>query len=207
MLNIGRVKKRCFLILFTVLAGAAGPAAQAVDFDKERDDRVKESIDYLYYEIRDPAETGQTLKQSLDAATPVVKNGVKRHGENRWMIRWQTVTRPEGDLCTVEDVTVNLNALILLPELASADPEVQKAFNQYVALLQEHLLLHYVIAIQAANRIELDIINLPPAPDCETLQQQADDAARSVIKQHREKEQQLDEVTNYGAEQGVVLED
>ncbi|MDO3385365.1 DUF922 domain-containing protein [Gilvimarinus sp. SDUM040013] len=168
---------------------------------------VRETIDYVYYEIADPAINGKTLKHSLDTASPVVKAGVKRHGENRWLMRWKPQTQIAGDVCKITDVVVDLDALILLPELASQDDAVQQKFNGYVELLQEHLLLHYIIAIQAANKIELDITNLEPGVDCDSLLQQADDTAKAIVAQYREKEQGLDEMTNFGAEQGVVLKD
>ncbi|MDO6746607.1 DUF922 domain-containing protein [Gilvimarinus sp. 1_MG-2023] len=199
-------KKTCAPHLLMMLTVGFSCLAQALDFSVEREDNVEESIDYIYYEIEDPALTGQSLKQSLDAATPVVKAGVKRHGENRWLIRWQSTTQQQESSCKVTDVSVTLNATVLLPELSASEPEIQSTFNDYVAALQEYLLLHYVVALQAANKIELAILNLPPASDCKVLEQQADEKARAIVKEHREKGQSLDAMTDYGVKQGVVLE-
>lgn len=192
------VKRAAVYSLAALPLWGAGTLAQA---------EVQESIDYLYYEIADPAETGKSLKHSLDAATPVVKQGVKRHGETRWLMRWHTWTEMDEGSCKISRVKVDLNATVLLPEMVSKKPEVQQTFNRYVEVLQEHLLLHYMVAIKAANQIELDITNLPPAADCDSLEQQADALANAIVKETRVTEQGLDDMTDYGAKQGVVLED
>lgn len=166
---------------------------------------VNETIDYHYYEIEDPALTELSLAESLDKASPVEHESRTLHGFNRWSIRWQVWTQPTDSGCAIKDVKVDLDSLMQLPELVSESAEVQQAFNDYVEVLQRHLIGHYVVAIQAANKIDIRLLKLEPMESCEALTRHADEIAEAIVAEHREKEAAFDKMTDYGAEQGVSL--
>ncbi|WP_041521700.1 DUF922 domain-containing protein [Gilvimarinus agarilyticus] len=167
---------------------------------------VSEIIDYIYYELE---ESGKALplKEQLDAATPIERDGRKLHGETRWRLDWRFATeQTEDGRCAISDININLDALIYLPELGyDAPAELQAEFNRYAEALQRHQIGHYIVAIQAANKIDVRLTYMEPAPDCDTARQQAEAMASQIEQEHRDKELAFDEQTRYGAEQGVSL--
>lgn len=168
---------------------------------------IREMLDYAYYEVPDPAQSEMSLREALDSASPITEGERKLHGYNRWTINWHLEVAEQETSCGVDDVTVDLDTLMQLPALVSEDDELQQSFNDYVEKLQRHLVGHYVVAIQAVNKIELQVSQLPPAENCEALEQQVDILAESIVSEHREKARAFDEMTDYGAEQGVSLPD
>jgi len=164
---------------------------------------VSEIIDYTYYELEESG-AGQTLKQQLNAATPITRDGRKLHGDTRWKLDWSFDTEAlEGDTCKTTDIDIHLDALIRLPELGYNDDQLQPEFNRYVEALQRHQIGHYIIAIQAANKIDVRLTYMEPVKGCETARAQAEAMAVEIEKEHREKEIAFDEKTRFGAEQGV----
>ncbi|UTF58751.1 DUF922 domain-containing protein [Gilvimarinus sp. DA14] len=166
---------------------------------------VREMLDYIYYDVPDPALSDMTLAQSLDAATPIEYGERPLHGYNRWSIRWHLDFAESERECSIEAITVDLDTLMQLPQLKSSDAEVQARFNEYIEHLQRHLVGHYVVAIQAANKIELKLGQLAPAENCDALQARADQLAEAIVQEHRDKAIAFDKMTDYGAQQGVVV--
>lgn len=164
---------------------------------------VSEIIDYTYYELEE-AGAGQPLKAQLDAATPIARDGRKLHGDTRWKLDWRFSTAAMDDgRCKITDIDINLDALIRLPELGYKDAELQTEFNRYAEALQRHQIGHYIIAIQAANKIDVRLTYMEPATDCEAARDQAEAMAADIEQEHREKAIAFDQQTRYGAEQGV----
>ncbi len=168
---------------------------------------VREMFDYIYYDVPDPSVSDTTLAQSLDAATPIEYGERPLHGFNRWSLRWHLDFAESEQACGVASVTVDLDTLMQLPQMVSASAEVQARFNAYIEKLQRHLVGHYVVAIQAANKIELKLSQLTEAPSCDELEARADSIAEAIVAEHRDKEKAFDEMTDYGAQQGVVVPD
>ncbi|BFM22155.1 DUF922 domain-containing protein [Gilvimarinus japonicus] len=164
---------------------------------------VSEIIDYTYYEL-DEAGASQPLKEQLDAATPIQRDGRKLHGDTRWNLDWSFSTEAlEDKTCKISDIDINLDALIRLPELGYEDAERQAEFNRYAEALQRHQIGHYIIAIQAANKIDVRLTYMEPAESCDVARTQAEAMAVAIEKEHREKEIAFDKQTRFGAEQGV----
>lgn len=164
---------------------------------------VSEIIDYTYYKLKQN-NAGQTLQQQLDAATPIERDGRKLHGDTRWRLNWSFNTEAQEDgRCTLSDINIHLDALIYLPELDYRDAELQVEFNRYAEALQRHQIGHYIIAIQAANKMDTRLTYMEPSSDCDTARDQAEAMAVEIEREHREKAIAFDKKTRYGAEQGV----
>ena len=167
---------------------------------------VSEIIDYTYYELEESGKT-LALKEQLDAATPIERDGRKLHGDTRWRLDWRFAASEADDRsCTISDIDIHLDALIYLPELGyDAPAELQAEFNRYAEALQRHQIGHYIIAIQAANKIDVRLTYMEPVANCDTARQQAEAMASQIEQEHRDKELAFDQQTRYGAEQGVSL--
>jgi predicted secreted Zn-dependent protease len=166
---------------------------------------VSELIDYTYYELPESG-AGQPLKEQLDAATPIERNGRKLHADTRWRLDWRFNTEPQTDgPCTITDIDINLDALIRLPELSYTDAELQGEFNRYVEALQRHQIAHYIIAIQAANKINVRFTYGDFPRECKQARAKAEALAAAIEQEHRAQEIALDAQTRYGAEQGAPL--
>ncbi|HEY7883923.1 MAG TPA: DUF922 domain-containing protein [Cellvibrionaceae bacterium] len=160
---------------------------------------LSETVDYNYYEVS--AEVGATgLMEHLNSASPVRRGDKVFHAHTDWDIDWQFDWQSENEQCRIVDVTVSLDAIILLPAMSSADADLQQQFNTYVAELQRHETGHYTIAVQAANAIVLQLERLA-AESCSVIEEQANQLALAIIDAHVLKEKEYDRVTRHGADQ------
>lgn len=164
---------------------------------------VSEIIDYTYYELSESGR-GQPLKAQLDAATPIERDGRKLHGDTHWKLDWRFNTEAlEDGRCKITDIDIHLDALIRLPAIGYQNAELQTEFNRYTQALQRHQIGHYIVAVQAANKIDVRLMYMEPVKNCEAARDQAQAMAVDIEKEFREKDIAFDEKTDYGAEQGM----
>lgn len=161
---------------------------------------VYETIDYLYYEVNSEANK-QTLDERLNTASPILVNEKVQHSFTRWDVTWEVeAITPPDTFCSVGKVKVKLHALIQLPELVGEEnAPLQKEFNAYAVKLQAHEVGHYMLfAIQAANEIDVRLMNMEPAKSCKLLEEQVNKKAKSILKDYLNKEEKFDITTNFG---------
>ncbi|EJE54683.1 putative secreted Zn-dependent protease [Acidovorax sp. CF316] len=152
-------------------------------------------------------QTGQTLRQALQAATPIVVDGRRFHGYTRWHVRWSyRWWREASGRCAITEVTTRLSTEVQLPELHNASPQQQAAFDRYLRALAQHEQGHAQFGRDAAQAIDQGIARLPAAADCATLEREADALGRRLLQEHVEREKQYDRGTGHGATQGARLE-
>lgn len=157
------------------------------------------------YPVR--AQPGETLRQALNAATPITEGGQRFHGYTRWNVRWTfRWWREASGRCTITEVTTRLRTQVQLPELRSATPAQQAVFDRYLSALSRHEQGHVQFGRDAAQAIDEGIAALPAAPDCATLERQANALGHRLLREHAEREQQYDRDTRHGASQGARLE-
>jgi len=162
---------------------------------------LSETVDYQYYEISAEPGAGE-LMDRLNSASPVRRGENVFHAHTDWDIDWQFDWQSDNGQCRIVDLTVNLDAIILLPAMSSTDADLQRQFNQYVAELQRHETGHYTIAVQASNAIIFQLGRLA-ADDCSLIEEQANQLALAIIDEHVAKEKEYDRVTRHGADQGA----
>ncbi len=149
----------------------------------------------------------QSLRQALNAATPIAVDDQRFHGYTRWNVRWAfRWWREASGRCTITEVTTRLRIEMQLPELRSATPAQQALFDRYLRALSRHEQGHAQFGRDAAHAIDRGIANLPAAPDCATLDREANALGRRLIGEHVEREKQYDRDTGHGATQGAKLE-
>ena len=153
------------------------------------------------------AQPGQTLRQALWAATPITVDGQRFHGYTRWNVRWTfRWWREASGRCVITEVTTRLHTEAQLPELQAASPEQQAAFDRYLRALSDHEQGHVQIGRDAAQNIDQGIRQMPAAPDCATLEREANALGHRLLQDHVAREKQYDQRTRHGATQGARLD-
>jgi predicted secreted Zn-dependent protease len=154
------------------------------------------------------ARPGQTLREALNAATPITSGGQRFHGYTHWNVRWNFWWQQDGaGRCRITRVSTRLQSRIQMPELATGTVAQTAAFARYHAALYQHELGHVEFGRKAAQAIDRGIAALPPAPDCPTLEQQANALGQRLLAEQAQQERDYDQRTRHGATQGALLTD
>ena len=95
---------------------------------------------------------------------------------------------------------------VQLPELQAASPQQQAAFDRYLRALSDHEQGHVQIGRDAAHAIDQGIRQMPAAPDCATLEREANALGHRLLQDHVTHEKQYDQSTRHGATQGARLD-
>jgi len=178
-----------------LLAGALPPAALA---------EVRDSIDYSYYEVQ--VFDGPSLGTQVRAASPIREGGQVSFGNTRWNVRWDLRWNSEASgRCRLTSVIVTLRSRMLLPQLRGASARQTAAFERFMAALRLHENGHYAHGQRAAREIERNLLALPPAASCATLEAQANESGRRSIARHADLDIQYDRETSHGRTQGAYL--
>ncbi len=153
------------------------------------------------------AHPSETLRQALNAATPITTNGQRFHGHTRWNVRWTFRWQSEASgQCRITEVTTRLRTEVQLPELRRATPSQQAVFDRYVPALSRHEQGHVQFGRDAARAVDQGIAQLPAASNCAALERQANELGHRLLREHAEREKQYDRDTRHGASQGAKLE-
>ena len=73
-----------------------------------------------------PIQPGQTLRQALHAATPILVDGRRFHGYTHWNVHWNFWWHSEASgRCRITRVTTRLRTRIQMPELHAGSPAQQ----------------------------------------------------------------------------------
>jgi predicted secreted Zn-dependent protease len=164
-----------------------------------------EHLDYSYYEV--PYYRGMSLRELLNAASPVHGDGRTYHAHTDWHVYWHFQYRrlPDGS-CAIESAHTELTATIILP--APSDPAIahDPAFVAYLAALKVHEQGHYHIGLSTAAAIDQGILALPAADECAALGVAANELGNAQITQARTVETNYDRDTGHGRTQGAALD-
>ena len=153
------------------------------------------------------AQPGQSLRQALHVASPIVVAGRQFHGYTRWQVRWSyRWWREASGRCTITEVTTRLSTEVQLPQLHSATPQQRAVFDRYLRALAQHEQGHAQFGRDAAHAIDQGIARLPAAADCATLERDADALGRRLLKEYVQQEEEYDRSTGHGASQGARLD-
>lgn len=179
-------------LVLALIAGTGGAAAEVI-----------EAVSYKNYPVQPP--TG-TLREALNSATPVRRDGQSFHASTHWNLRWDLRWYEEpGGGCAVTAATTWLDAEILLPALAAADKETSSRFARYLKSLRAHEDGHVELGRAAAHLLQRRLRELPPAGACALLAARAGQLAREVLDAARRDELAYDRSTGYGHSQGAWL--
>ena len=109
-----------------------------------------------------PIQPGQTLRQALHAATPILVDGRRFHGYTHWNVHWNFWWHSEASgRCRITRVTTRLRTRIQMPELHAGSPAQQAQFARYARALHQHEQGHVQFGRSAAQAIDRGIAALP----------------------------------------------
>jgi len=103
-------------------------------------------------------------------------------------------------------VTTRLRTRIQMPELHAGSPAQQAQFTRYARALHQHEQGHVQFGRSAAQAIDQGIAALPEAPDCPTLERQANALGQRLLAEQAAQEKEYDRTTQHGATQGTRLD-
>ena len=153
------------------------------------------------------AEPNQSLREALNAATPILVNGKRFHGYTRWYVRWQFQWAPDPQgRCRITKVNTRLTTEVQLPDLRRGTEAQQARFDRYLPALSQHEQGHVQVGRDAAQTIDRAIADMPAAADCATLERNANTLGQALLQEHVEREKQFDVTTGHGATQGALLD-
>lgn len=165
---------------------------------------LAEQLTYTHYEV--PVHPGWSLRQALNAASPVRSNGAIFHAYTRWNVNWHYHYQRANDaLCRMDSVHTTLTVTMTLPQPSAPALAHDAVFVAYLAALRRHEQGHYEIARRAAAAIDAGILALPGQDSCDALGAAADAFASAQLAQARESEQRYDRATGSGRTQGAFL--
>jgi predicted secreted Zn-dependent protease len=165
---------------------------------------LAERLEYSRYVV--PMQKGRSLRELLNAASPVHTDGRTYHAHTEWHVDWHYhYTLQPGGGCRIDSVHTLLTATITLP--APADPALadSPAFVTYLGALQRHEQGHYAIGRSAAAAIDQGLLALPAQDSCAVLAAAADAFANQALARARDTEARYDRDTGHGRTQGAVL--
>lgn len=166
---------------------------------------VQEEHTHVPYPVH--ARPDQSLRAALNDATPITWGGQRFHGYTQWNVDWKFGWQPEASgRCRISRVTTRLHTHIQLPALHTSTPAQEARFRRYSQALHAHEQGHVQFGRQAAQAIDQGIAALPDAPDCPTLQRQANALGQRLLAEQVAREQAYDRDTGHGATQGARLD-
>ena len=152
-------------------------------------------------------QPGQALRQALNAATPIREGGQRFHGYTHWNVHWKFWWRHDAaGRCRITRVHTRLSTRIQMPELHTGSGAQHARFARYARALRQHEQGHVQFGRQAAQSIDQGIAALPEAPDCPTLERQANALGHRLLAAQAALEKAYDRDTRHGATQGAQVD-
>lgn len=151
---------------------------------------------------------GQSLRDAINAATPIHQDGKRFHGYTAWNVDWQFWWHSDASgQCRITRVHTQLATTVQMPQLQGGTADQQAAFERYAKALRQHEEGHVQWGQKAAQAIDQGIAKLPEAANCSALEQNANALGQRLLQAHVEREKEYDRSTRNGATQGAQLDD
>ena len=165
---------------------------------------VSQQLRYNYYSVM--PRSGETLMSALSRSSDIRQGGNIFHGYTRWSVYWYYNTEETANRhCRLDEVRVEIEGSITLPQLDGGTPSMRRRFNEYVAALHRHELGHFAFAQQAGEEIDRALQVTGEATGCRELKDQANDSAYRILNRYQQQEDAYDRETQHGRTQGAWL--
>lgn len=129
-------------------------------------------------------------------------------GHTDWKVKWRYDYRRKNGQCAVTHVRVSARITYSLPrwpDAETAPPELRAKWERMLDVLTLHEANHGGHAITAAERIEREFLDLPPAEDCDALKETLDIIGKHHIREAGKMDDAYDERTDGGKTEGLSL--
>lgn len=182
--------KRCWWWMLLCVVGVASA-------------EVSQQLRYDYYNVKPRA--GETLMSALSRSSDIRQGGNIFHGYTRWSVYWYyKVEKTANRLCRLDEIRVEIEGRITLPQLDGGTASMRRRFNEYAAALHRHELGHFAFAQQAGEEIDRALQRTAEA-GCRELKNQANDSAYRILNRYQQQEDAYDRETQHGRTQGAWL--
>ena len=159
-----------------------------------------------YYDIT--GTTSAEIQAALLRNSPTI-NEVPVFAMTEWEVTWKLRTTKRRVDCRLERPNVQLTIRTTLPRWMSADAapaELRSMWRSFAVALGVHEAGHRDLGLRAVAAVTdaLNRVQHQQTTSCTQLVSDADAAAQSVLSQFYQKNMRYDEMTEYGATQGVL---
>jgi len=164
-----------------------------------------ESIEYQYYVIS--PRTPNQIKTELMRHSPIRQGGGTFNGRTDWYIDWKFQTNPSSRGCQLEDSSVSVRVVYILPALGEhvTDPRTIEVFNNFNKALTRHESTHGNHGLSAAREIDAAFDDVQAQPNCDQMSQMLNGIANSIVRKYAQKDAEYDRVTSNGLTEGAVI--
>ncbi len=163
-------------LLFLLLFGICSPAAA----------RVVSGKSVSYFDIK--GNTADELDAALNARGPSTMGASSHHpGATRIRFGGEATYVERDGRCYIGGARVTVNVDIILPrwrDRRHASKELSMVWDTLAADIKRHEERHAEIAREHAQAMEKAILRLPPASDCDALQDRVDAESARAIEEH-----------------------
>lgn len=164
-------------------------------------------IDYNYYDIYPTNK--HRLEESMDKTSPLASLGSVRHGTVNWKIKYYYKREKKNGICSINEVKTKVKILYTVPKLAkdhNSPKGTRQVFNRYYVILKNYLDKHKEYAVNAANKIEQELVKTPINSNCDILKADAKKIAKAILKKYKKKHKDYEIRTYEGFLEGVKQE-
>lgn len=154
---------------------------------------------------------GQTAKELHDQIKQHghYDNGERYAGFTEWSVTWHFFYREiPNQGCGITSVSTDVKIVYLLPQwisINSAPLELKNKWIKNMEALKTHEQGHGKHALLAAQEIEQTLMRLPREIQCQSLENKANQVAKSIISKYNKEDIKYDQQTNHGATQGANI--
>lgn len=143
------------------------------------------------------------IRAELDEIGPKSEAAGRRFdGVTTWGLRWGFNFDPGTDSCSLRNATIEMEAVITLPELTSEDmlsASESELWHDYTADLRAHEEGHVNVYRAGAQELSAEILALGVMPNCEQLRITLSALGEEKIARIKQADLNFDEETGHGA--------
>jgi predicted secreted Zn-dependent protease len=115
-----------------------------------------------------------------------------------WQVDWDIHTRKKDSSCEIDFVETRVAVSITMPSwvnYAAADASMKEAWDLYYGAILKHEETHASHGVAAAHEVQRRLADLGGSSSCKSIQEEGGTLAKRIIKEHREKDAELDRVS------------
>lgn len=143
------------------------------------------------------------IRKELDATGPMSEIAGRRFdGLTTWGLHWGFSFNDRGDSCDLRNATIELEAVITLPELSDEDAlstNELDLWKDYLAQLRAHEDGHVNIYRAGAQELSNEILALGEMADCDQLRKALAALGEAKIARISQADRNFDQQTGHGA--------
>ena len=156
----------------------------------------------VYYDV-----TGESVEEIRASLRRDVHPDVDPYlAIHRWTPTWAFTYEEDGPSCRIVDVRIDVQSVTIMPRW-TAGPDtpayLRASWQVFIDALDEHERGHQAIAFAAMRAIHKKLVTMR-ALGCGSMSAKANEAARAIFHDYRERNRRYDIETGHGATQGVA---